>query len=57
MILFNFNTEAECDTWNTINDVVMGGVSDSRFEYAGPSAAVFAGTVLLKNSGGSLVNF
>jgi hypothetical protein len=30
----------------------MGGVSYSRFHYAGESIAVFSGTVSLKNSGG-----
>jgi NADH dehydrogenase [ubiquinone] 1 alpha subcomplex assembly factor 1 len=52
VILFNFNSEPECNDWNTINDVVMGGVSESRFEYTGASTAVFTGTVSLKNSGG-----
>jgi hypothetical protein len=50
--LFNFNSEPECNAWNTINDVVMGGVSESRFEYSGESTAVFTGAVSLKNSGG-----
>jgi len=52
VILFNFNSEPECNDWNTINDVVMGGVSESRFEYSGASTAVFTGAVSLKNSVG-----
>lgn len=52
MILFNFSSESECNDWNSINDVVMGGVSESRFEYSGASTAVFTGAVSLKNSGG-----
>jgi NADH dehydrogenase [ubiquinone] 1 alpha subcomplex assembly factor 1 len=52
MVLFDFDSAAECNAWNPINDVVMGGVSVSRFEYVGPSAAMFAGRVSLDNSGG-----
>jgi NADH dehydrogenase [ubiquinone] 1 alpha subcomplex assembly factor 1 len=51
-MLFDFNSESECKSWNSINDVVMGGLSESRFEYAGASTAIFKGTVSLKNSGG-----
>ena len=52
MILFDFDTEAACASWVPLNDVVMGGVSDSRFDYVGESTAKFSGTVSLKNSGG-----
>ena len=52
MILFDFHSEEECNAWKTINDFVMGGVSESRFEYSGASTAVFTGAVSLKNSGG-----
>ena len=52
MMLFDFDSEAECNLWTPINDVVMGGVSYSRFDYDGESTARFSGTVSLKNSGG-----
>jgi hypothetical protein len=52
VILFDFNSVAECSLWNPINDVVMGGDSHSRFDYVEGSRAVFAGTVSLKNFGG-----
>jgi NADH dehydrogenase [ubiquinone] 1 alpha subcomplex assembly factor 1 len=52
VILFDFTVESECASWRPINDVVMGGLSESRFEYAGASTGVFTGTVSLKNSGG-----
>lgn len=52
MILFDFDSEAACDLWVPVNDVVMGGVSSSRFDYGGASTADFSGTVSLKNSGG-----
>jgi NADH dehydrogenase [ubiquinone] 1 alpha subcomplex assembly factor 1 len=52
MILFDFNNEAECNSWHEINDVVMGGMSRSKFESVGAGIAVFSGNVSLKNSGG-----
>lgn len=52
MILFDFDSEAACTSWIPVNDVVMGGVSHSRFDYGGESTAEFSGTVSLKNSGG-----
>jgi NADH dehydrogenase [ubiquinone] 1 alpha subcomplex assembly factor 1 len=52
MILFDFDSEAACNSWVPINDVVMGGVSHSRFDYVGESTAKFSGAVSLKNSGG-----
>jgi hypothetical protein len=52
MILFDFDSEAASNSWVPINDVVMGGVSNSRFDYVGESTAKFSGTVSLKNSGG-----
>lgn len=39
------------DGWRTIDDVVMGGVSDSTFE-ATEEGATFTGTVSLKKGGG-----
>ena len=52
MILFDFDSEAACNSWVPINDVVMGGASESRFDYVGGSTAKFSGIVSLKNSGG-----
>lgn len=52
MILFDFDSEAACNSWIPINDVVMGGISHSRFDYVGESIAVFSGTVSLENSSG-----
>jgi hypothetical protein len=52
MILFDFDSEASSRAWISINDVVMGGVSHSRFDYVGESTAAFSGTVSLKHSGG-----
>jgi NADH dehydrogenase [ubiquinone] 1 alpha subcomplex assembly factor 1 len=51
-VLFDFDSQAEFSSWTPINDVVMGGVSHSTFEYIGASTATFSGIVSLENSGG-----
>lgn len=48
----DFTTMSDTDSWTTINDVVMGGVSDSSFSVADSGIATFAGTVSLENNGG-----
>jgi NADH dehydrogenase [ubiquinone] 1 alpha subcomplex assembly factor 1 len=52
VILFDFDSVEECNSWIPINDVVMGGVSESRFEYVDSSTAAFSGSVSLENFGG-----
>ena len=51
--LFDFSDPASSDpaAWRAIDDVVMGGVSDSEF-VATEEGAAFAGTVSLKQGGG-----
>jgi len=50
--LFDFSERSSpADAWRTINDDVMGGVSDSTFAPTDAGAA-FAGTVSLKHGGG-----
>jgi monofunctional biosynthetic peptidoglycan transglycosylase len=51
MLLFDFSEAGAADGWRVINDTVMGGVSESRFE-AEDGHAVFAGTVSLDRGGG-----
>jgi hypothetical protein len=51
-MLFDFDSEAACNLWMPVNDVVMGGVSHSKLEYIGASTGAFSGIVSLKNSGG-----
>lgn len=41
-----------CLKWANVNDVVMGGVSDSAMQLTPDGTAVFAGNLSLKNSGG-----
>lgn len=40
-----------CDTWQSVNDVVMGGVSNSQLTHV-DKLAVFSGHVSLENNGG-----
>lgn len=50
--LFDFTSSPDAATeWRIINDVVMGGVSESAFE-ATEDGAVFSGTVSLAQGGG-----
>jgi len=51
-ILLDFDDPADAALWRPVDDVVMGGVSRSVFEQAGPGVARFRGNVSLENSGG-----
>jgi monofunctional biosynthetic peptidoglycan transglycosylase len=51
-ILLDFEQSGDAANWTVINDVVMGGVSSSRFVVEKPGTAVFSGVVSLENNGG-----
>ena len=51
-LLLDFEDPAEIALFHPIDDVVMGGVSRSRFEPAGPGVAAFRGEVSLARGGG-----
>ena len=51
-LLLDFEDPAEIALFQPIDDVVMGGVSRSRFEPAGPGVAAFRGEVSLARGGG-----
>ena len=51
-VIFNFNSPSTSGEWTTINDVVMGGVSESKFQINSDSTATFSGTVSPDNNGG-----
>ncbi len=51
-VIFDFTDPSEVRQWIPVNDVVMGGVSQSTFIQGEPSTAVFSGTVSLENYGG-----
>ncbi|HHE07899.1 MAG TPA: CIA30 family protein [Chlorobaculum parvum] len=50
MLICDFKTT--CLKWMNVDDVVMGGVSDSAMQLTSDGTAVFAGNLSLKNSGG-----
>ncbi len=51
-VIFDFSTEENSGEWNTINDVVMGGISNSSLRVMPDSTALFSGVVSLENNGG-----
>ncbi|MFD0836886.1 CIA30 family protein [Mariniflexile aquimaris] len=58
MIIFDFNTQSDISNWNTINDMVMGGKSNSAFTLNDLGFGVFSGMVSLENNGGfSMVQY
>ncbi|CAH8292493.1 complex I intermediate-associated protein 30 (CIA30) [Mariniflexile fucanivorans] len=58
MEIFKFNTKSDITNWKTINDVVMGGNSNSLFTLNDAGYGVFSGKVSLENDGGfSMVQY
>jgi len=51
-VIFDFNSPSTSGEWITINDIVMGGISESKFEINSDSTAIFSGTVSPDNNGG-----
>jgi hypothetical protein len=51
-VIFKFNSPATSGEWVTIDDVVMGGVSSSKFFINPDGTATFSGTVSPDNNGG-----
>jgi monofunctional biosynthetic peptidoglycan transglycosylase len=51
-IIFDFHSKNTCGNWQTINDVVMGGLSNSKFVILEEGSASFNGFVSLENNGG-----
>ncbi len=51
-VIFNFNSPSTSGEWTTVNDGVMGGVSESKFQINSDSTATFSGTVSPDNNGG-----
>ena len=50
-VLFDFRKPTAAQQWRTVNDGVMGGVSDGKFKIANEKM-VFFGTLSLENNGG-----
>jgi len=50
--LFDFQAANSADEWQTVNDGVMGGVSDGKFKITDAKTLKFHGTLSLENNGG-----
>ena len=50
--LFKFTGPEASQQWQTVNDGVMGGVSDGRFRITPDKTMEFSGTLSLENNGG-----
>jgi NADH dehydrogenase [ubiquinone] 1 alpha subcomplex assembly factor 1 len=51
-MIFDFDSPTTSGEWVTVDDVVMGGVSESKFEINQDNTATFSGTVSPDNNGG-----
>jgi monofunctional biosynthetic peptidoglycan transglycosylase len=51
-VLFDFRKPKAAKQWQTVNDGVMGGVSDGRFKINEDKKMEFYGTLSLENNGG-----
>ncbi len=49
--LFEF-TDESTQRWGSVDDSVMGGISDSQISYVGDGIAKFSGVLSLENNGG-----
>lgn len=50
--IVDFNTKNTLNSWQIVNDDVMGGFSTSNLDYHEDKYAIFSGSVSLKNNGG-----
>jgi NADH dehydrogenase [ubiquinone] 1 alpha subcomplex assembly factor 1 len=51
-VLFNFTSPDAAKEWQTVNDGVMGGVSEGTFKITDKKTLEFSGTLSLENNGG-----
>jgi monofunctional biosynthetic peptidoglycan transglycosylase len=51
-MLIDFRKSDEKENWRTVNDVVMGGISQSKMIMTDNSTAIFQGNLSLENNGG-----
>ena len=52
IIIFDFNTKAQLNNWQIVNDGVMGGLSDSNMYINEDGIGIFEGQISLENNGG-----
>lgn len=51
-VVLDFSEPSDEDAWNSIDDIVMGGVSGSQFRITPDGVGVFEGIVSLEQGGG-----
>ena len=51
-MIFNFSSDSNPKQWKVVDDVVMGGISSSRFSIDNNGHGNFSGHVSLENNGG-----
>jgi len=51
-LIFNFNAPELGKTWVSVNDNVMGGISDGKFKITQEKTLFFYGSLSLENNGG-----
>ena len=51
-LIFNFNTPESGKIWVSVNDNVMGGVSEGKFKITQDKTLYFYGSLSLENNGG-----
>ena len=51
-LIFNFNTPESSKNWVSVNDNVMGGISDGKFKITQEKTLLFYGNLSLANNGG-----
>ncbi len=51
-LIFNFNTPESGKIWVSVNDNVMGGVSEGKFKITQDKTLFFSGSLSLENNGG-----
>ena len=52
LVIFDFDKDSSLSQWRTVNDDVMGGVSNSKIYINESGNAIFEGHVSLENNGG-----
>ncbi|MHC4292119.1 MAG: CIA30 family protein, partial [Planctomycetota bacterium] len=50
--LFDFSEESVADQWISVNDNVMGGISEGQFRITDDKTLEFSGRLSLENNGG-----
>ena len=50
--LFDFSKDSNTESWQVVNDGVMGGLSEATFKIGENGIATFKGRISLENNGG-----